>query len=93
MIGVAAVGVVVALGTVVDVVIETGVDPEADGYEVETEDGSVFVPISAQLGLSGENLVVPAAATEFISNDLVGFGASVATFRERLGNDQTGATS
>ncbi len=82
-----------ALGTVVDVVIETGVDPEAVGYEVQTDEGSVFVPISAQMGLSGENLVVPAAATEFISNDLVGFGASVETFRQRLGNDQSGATS
>ena len=82
-----------ALGEVVDVIIETGTDPQAVGYEVETNDGTVFVPISAQMGLSGENLVVPAAATEFISNDLVGFGASVRTFRERLGNNQSGATS
>ncbi len=72
------------LGTVVDVIIETGTAPKAVGYEVEADDHSVFVPTSAQLSVSGDNLVVPPEATEFIGNDLVGFGASVNSFRARL---------
>ncbi|MGA9276125.1 PRC-barrel domain-containing protein [Ilumatobacter sp.] len=74
------------LGTVVDVIIETGANPQAVGYEVETDDGSVFVPSSAQMALSGTNLVVPAEAEEFTRNDLVGFGASVSSFRQLLGD-------
>ena len=73
------------LGKVVDVILETGSAPQAVGYEVETSDGSVFVPSSAQMGLSGENLIVPAEAEEFTRNDLAGFGASVQSFREMIG--------
>lgn len=73
------------LGKVIDVIIETGEAPKAVGYEVQTDDGSVFVPSSAQMGLSAENLIVPAEAEEFTRNDLVGFGASVASFREMIG--------
>lgn len=75
----------VSLGNVVDVIIETGADPQAVGYEVDTADGSVFVPSSAQMSLSAKNLVVPAEAEEFTRNDLVGFGASVSSFRQLLG--------
>ena len=74
------------LGKVVDVIIETGANPKAVGYEVETADGSLFIPSSAQMGLSGENLIVPAEAEEFTNNDLVGFGASVPSFRHMLGD-------
>lgn len=73
------------LGKVIDVIIETGARPNAVGYEVDTADGSVFVPSSAQMGLSAENLIVPAEAEQFTNNDLVGFGASVASFRQMLG--------
>lgn len=72
------------LGVVVDVVIETGAAPAAVGYEVKSGDQSVFVPISAQLSVSGDNLVVPPEANDFIGNDLVGFGASVESFRNHL---------
>jgi uncharacterized protein YrrD len=75
------------LGTVVDVIVETGSDPRAVGYEVETDDGTVFVPSSAQMSVSGDNLVVPAEAEEFTRNDLVGFGASVRSFRRLLDQD------
>lgn len=73
------------LGKVVDVIIETGAAPQAVGYEVETADGSVFVPSSAQMGLSGENLIVPPEAEDFTRNDLAGFGASVESFRDMIG--------
>ncbi|MEO6652266.1 MAG: PRC-barrel domain-containing protein [Ilumatobacteraceae bacterium] len=76
------------LGTVVDVIIETGANPKAVGYEVKTADGSLFIPSSAQMALSGENLIVPAEAEAFTNNDLAGFGASVPSFRHMLG-DQT----
>ncbi|MEP1126384.1 MAG: PRC-barrel domain-containing protein [Ilumatobacter sp.] len=73
------------IGTVVDVIIETGEAPQAVGYEVKTADGSVFVPSSAQMGLSAQNLIVPAEAEQFTRDDLAGFGASVASFREMIG--------
>lgn len=76
------------LGKVIDVILETGAAPKAVGYEVETDDGSVFVPSSAQMGLSGENLIVPAEAEEFARNDLVGFGASVESFRAMIGDQR-----
>ncbi len=77
------------LGKVVDVIIETGAAPAAVGYEVEASGQSVFVPTSAQLSVSGDNLVVPPEATEFIGNDLAGFGASVQGFRARLRGERS----
>ncbi len=74
-----------ALGTIVDVIIETGAHPKAVGYEIETAEGTLFVPSSAQMSLSGENMVVQAEAEQFMNDDLAGFGASVLSFRQRLG--------
>lgn len=74
------------IGKVIDVIIETGNAPRAAGYEVETDDGSVFVPSSVQMGLSGDNLIVPAEAEQFTRNDLVGFGNSVGSFRDMIGD-------
>jgi hypothetical protein len=39
------------------------------------------------MSVSGDNLVVPAEAEEFTRNDLVGFGASVRSFRRLLDQD------
>jgi uncharacterized protein YrrD len=71
------------LGEVVAVIISTGDEPNAVGYEVQSSDrkDTSFVPISAQMALSGENLVLPAAATDFVRNDLAGFGAAIAAYR------------
>jgi len=71
------------LGEVVAVILSTGDRPEAVGYELRspTHDGTSFVPITAQMALSGENLVVPVEATQFIRGDLAGFGAAVASYR------------
>jgi hypothetical protein len=44
----------------------------------------VFIPLPDTVAVSGENLIVPAAATEFVSEDLAGFGAAVGAFRARL---------
>jgi hypothetical protein len=71
------------LGEVVAVIMSTGAEPCAVGYELQSSDrkDTSFVPISAQMALSGENLVLPGAATDFVRNDLAGFGAAVAAYR------------
>jgi uncharacterized protein YrrD len=79
------------LGEVVAVIVSTGEEPCAVGYELQSSDrnDTSFVPISAQMALSGENLVLPAAATAFVRNDLAGFGAAIAAYRSPdLENDQ-----
>ncbi len=76
------------LGLISDIVFETGPAPVAAGYQITTDDGSIFVPISAQLALSGENLVLPESATAFIRHDLAGFGAAVTDYRKTLESSQ-----
>lgn len=79
------------LGEVVEVILSTGDRPEAVGYELKSPSHSdtSFVPISAQLALSGENVVVPIEATRFIRGDFAGFGAAVASYRsEELENQR-----
>jgi uncharacterized protein YrrD len=74
------------LGTVVDVVLEVSHgEAEVVGYEIAATTGrSVLIPVPAALSVSGEKLIVPASATEFVSDDLAGFGAAVADFRAKL---------
>ncbi|HEY2766244.1 MAG TPA: PRC-barrel domain-containing protein [Pseudonocardiaceae bacterium] len=78
------------LGRVVDVVLQSGQRLEVVGYEIEASEAlgtagrRVFIPLPATVAVSGENLIVPAAVTEFVSEDLSGFGAAVDAFRARL---------
>ncbi len=78
------------LGRVVDVVLHSEAGLNVVGYEVEasealgTEGRHVFIPLPDTVAVSGENLIVPAAAAEFVSEDLAGFGAAVGAFRARL---------
>jgi uncharacterized protein YrrD len=78
------------LGRVVDVVLHSGISLDVVGYEVQASEAlgtagrRVFIPLPDTVAVSGENLIVPAAATEFISEDLAGFGAAVGAFRSRL---------
>ncbi len=74
----------VDFGQVSGVVVSTKSSPKAVGYEIATSDGDVFVPITAELAVSGENLMLPASASDFIDNDLVGFGAAVSRFHPEL---------
>lgn len=71
------------LGEVIAVILSTGDEPCAVGYELQTKGRSdtTFVPISAQMALSGDNLVLPVEATDFVRNDLAGFGAAIASYR------------
>ncbi len=78
------------LGRVVDVVLHGGTSLDVVGYEVEASEAlgtagrRVLIPLPDTMAVSGEHLIVPAAATEFVSEDLAGFGAAVDAFRNRL---------
>jgi uncharacterized protein YrrD len=78
------------LGTVVDVILEVGAQADVIGYEIEASENlsnagvRMLIPVPAALAISGEKLIVPASAAEFVSTDLAGFGAAVDAFREKL---------
>jgi uncharacterized protein YrrD len=77
------------LGTVTDVILAVGPTmTDAVGYEISPSDDSAprrqFVPLPDALAVSGEALMLPDAAIEFIRDDLAGFGAAVEEFRSRL---------
>jgi uncharacterized protein YrrD len=83
-----------AIGTVTDVILQ--IEPrqaEVVGYEIEaaesmhTSGRRVYVPVPATLAVSGERLVVPTEVTEFVADDLAGFGAAVDAFRSRLAGE------
>lgn len=78
------------LGEIIGVIIETGNQPAAVGYEIERNEGSVFIPIGAQISMSGDRLIFPANATDFVRNDLAGFGGSVRSFRSNLTTNSEG---
>lgn len=71
------------LGAVVAVIVATGDEPRAVGYELQAHGRSdtAFVPSSPRMALSGENLVLPADATAFVHYDLAGFGAAIGSYR------------
>ncbi len=81
------------LGKVVDVVLQVGdASQQCDvvGYEVEaseamgTKGTKVLIPLPDTIAASGEHLIVPAAAKDFVAHDLSGFGAAVDAFRASL---------
>jgi uncharacterized protein YrrD len=75
-----------SLGKVRDVVVLVGSKGEVVGYEIDTTSGGTgYIPLPAQLAVSGSALIVPDATQEFVEDDLVGLGASVDEFRSRLG--------
>ena len=67
------------------------------GYEIEASDAlqanhskggkspHLLIPLPNTLAVSGEHVMVPASAEQFVSNDLAGFGAAVQAFRAQLG--------
>ncbi len=84
----------IALGKVVDVVIEiadVGTDQcDVVGYEIEasealnTKGTTLLIPLPDTIAASGEHLIVPASAKDFVSHDMAGFGAAVQAFRAQL---------
>ncbi|WP_375501820.1 PRC-barrel domain-containing protein [uncultured Jatrophihabitans sp.] len=85
----------VDLGKVVDVVLEVtgeyGGQCDVVGYEVEASEAlgtrgqKVLIPLPDTIAASGQHLMVPASAKDFVGHDLAGFGAAVTDFRAQLG--------
>jgi uncharacterized protein YrrD len=75
-----------SLGRVRDVVVLVGGSGEVVGYEIDTASGGTgYIPLPAQLAISGSTLVVPDTTKQFVEDDLVGLGAAVDEFRSKLG--------
>lgn len=81
------------LGRVVDAIVEVfGGHQECDvvGYEIESSEAlenagtKVLIPLPDTMAASGEHLIVPASARNFVRKDLAGFGAAVEDFRKQL---------
>jgi len=76
----------VSLGRVRDLVLVVGGDGHVVGYQIDKAGGgSAYIPLPAQVAVSGAALVVPEATAEFVRDDLVGLGAAVDEFRDRIG--------
>lgn len=76
----------VSLGSVRDLAFTVGSSGEVVGYEIDKAGGGRgYIPLPAQLAVSGAALVVPDVTEEFIRDDLVGLGAAVDEFRTKLG--------
>ncbi|MGI8802676.1 MAG: PRC-barrel domain-containing protein [Solirubrobacteraceae bacterium] len=75
----------VSLGRITDVVLLVGGTGEVVGYQLERPGGGEgYIPLPAQLAVSGAVLVVPNTTEEFVRDDLVGLGAAVDEFRTKL---------
>jgi uncharacterized protein YrrD len=81
------------LGKVLDVIIEVDGDrsyADVVGYEIEPAESlghnaaKVLIPLPDTIAASGEHLIVPTSAFDFVSNDLAGFGAAMRDFRAQL---------
>ena len=85
------------LGTVIDVILDVpttgGGECDVVGYEIQasealgTKGTKLLIPLPQTLSASGQHLMVPASAQQFVSQDLAGFGASVEAFRAQLGGE------
>jgi sporulation protein YlmC with PRC-barrel domain len=84
-----------ALGRVSDVIIGIGAAAggQADvvGYQIEPAETlgrgkqPLLIPLPDTISASGEHLMVPAAAANYLTDNLAGFGAAIDAFRSQLG--------
>lgn len=84
-----------ALGRVSDVIIGIGAAAggQADvvGYQIDPAETlgrgkqPLLIPLPDTISASGEHLMVPAAAANYLTDDLAGFGAAIDAFRSQLG--------
>lgn len=84
-----------SLGRVSDVIIGIGAAQggQADvvGYQIEPAESlgrgkqPLLIPLPDTISASGEHLMVPAAAANYLSDDLSGFGSAIDAFRSQLG--------
>ncbi|MGP3948176.1 PRC-barrel domain-containing protein [Streptomyces sp. 7N604] len=77
------------VGKIVDVVVDTGTTADVVGYEIAPTEAlgrkarTVFLPRAETIAVSGEALVVPAAVTEYVADDLPAFEERVRAYRDR----------
>lgn len=83
------------VGTVHDLIVRVvGGVADIVGYEMTPSEafaGSsdhILLPLPDTLSATGDNLVVPATATEYVANDLAGFAGAVDQFRAHLRGDR-----
>jgi uncharacterized protein YrrD len=83
------------LGKVVDVILDLGArPPDVVGYEIEpgpalpSHGKRVLVPLPVTGAVSGERLIVPAAVTEYVADDLGTFAMAMQEFRKRMTEGQ-----
>jgi sporulation protein YlmC with PRC-barrel domain len=84
-----------SLGRVSDVIIGIGATQggQADvvGYEIDPAESlgrgkqPLLIPLPDTLAASGEHLMVPASAANYISDNLGGFGSAIDAFRSQMG--------
>lgn len=79
------------VGEVTDIIVRVdGREADVVGYELEPADGfeassrHILLPLPDTLAATGDNLVVPAAAVEYVRSDMAGFGAAVEDLRAAL---------
>lgn len=73
-----------ALGSVRDLVLEIDATAAVVGFEIDGGQGGRLLPVGDTFSVSGTALIVPAAAEEFLRDDLAGFGSAVEAFMTRL---------
>ncbi len=80
----------IQVGTVTDVVVDTG-DGSVVGYEVVPADEPdqrrgrrSYLPLPEIGAVSGEAIIVPASAVDYVATDLAGFGEAVDRYRDLL---------
>lgn len=84
-----------SLGRVSDVIIGIGAAQggQADvvGYQIDPAESlgrgkqPLLIPLPDTLSASGEHLMVPASATNYLTDNLSGFGSAIDAFRSQLG--------
>ncbi|QNK81905.1 PRC-barrel domain-containing protein [Nakamurella sp. PAMC28650] len=84
-----------SLGRVSDVIIGIGESQggQADvvGYQIDPVESlgrgklPLLIPLPDTLSASGEHLMVPAAAANYLTDNLAGFGSAIDAFRSQLG--------
>ena len=84
-----------SLGRVSDVIIGIGAKAggQADvvGYQIDPAESlgrgkqPLLIPLPDTLSASGEHLMVPATAANYLTDNLGGFGSAIDAFRSQLG--------
>jgi uncharacterized protein YrrD len=84
------------VGEVVEAVVATGRAAEVVGFEVEasaemgrSDSHHLFIPLPDTMAISGERVIVPDRALDYVRDDLSGFGGAVEEFRSQLAGEKS----